>query len=488
MPRILVVDDSPTILKVVSAILARSGIESASARDGVAGLSLLSNAGPFDLILLDFVMPKMNGYQFCRELRKDAAHGALPVVLMSAKSDKIRSQFVQQTGALDAITKPFDARTLVAVVEGVLAKVKAGRGQKPPAPEAMPEEESLGEESEPRPSILPRRFEERASQEISQHVCSRVVPALLDMKEGDRGRPDALHRTITRALESAPLDALMLTLREIASATNRDVLAGDMTSVPIPEVLQLLQMQRQTGVMTVVNGQRSSKLFMRDGQLDLACVTGEGSELRLGRYFVEAGIKRVVVEEAALAGLRKKTRLGDELVASGKVTEEERVEALTKQSCEIVYDLVRWQRGRFWFVRDPPSPEAEAAHLSLSIAPLMLEGFRRVDEWRVMEGTIVWEEVIVIDEAALQRVGASLTLRERKVLTAVDGRRTISEIVEDLDVPRFEALKLLYQFLSSRVLRSIPTRSAEVVLARPSQMPPARPVEEHSTTEGSLQE
>ncbi len=149
---------------------------------------------------------------------------------------------------------------------------------------------------------------------------------------------------------------------------------------------------------------------------------------------------------------------------------------------------MRWQRGRFWFVRDPPSPEAEAAHLSLSIAPLMLEGFRRVDEWRVMEGTIVWEEVIVIDEAALQRVGASLTLRERKVLTAVDGRRTISEIVEDLDVPRFEALKLLYQFLSSRVLRSIPTRSAEVVLARPSQMPPARPVEEHSTTEGSLQE
>ena len=39
---------------------------------------------------------------------------------------------------------------------------------------------------------------------------------------------------------------------------------------------------------------------------------------------------------------------------------EERVEALTKQSCEIVYDLVRWQRGRFWFVRDPPSPEAES--------------------------------------------------------------------------------------------------------------------------------
>src|SRR5262249_7933590 len=130
----------------------------------------LADGGSFDLILLDFVMPRMNGYQFCRELRKDAAMKSMPVVLMSAKGDRIRSQFVQQTGAVDAITKPFDARTMVAVIEGVLAKVKAGRGPAPPSGEAMPDEESLGADSDPRPSVLPAQLEQRAVTQIVQHV------------------------------------------------------------------------------------------------------------------------------------------------------------------------------------------------------------------------------------------------------------------------------------------------------------------------------
>ena len=131
--RVLVVDDSPTILKVVSAILARHGYEPSVARDGLAGIEMIKRGPKFDLVLLDFVMPRMNGYQFCRELRSNPMHRALPVVLMSAKGDKIRGQFVQQTGAVDAITKPFDARALVAVIEGALAKTAEGRARPVPA-------------------------------------------------------------------------------------------------------------------------------------------------------------------------------------------------------------------------------------------------------------------------------------------------------------------------------------------------------------------
>src|SRR4026209_3002971 len=113
--RVLVVDDSPTILRVVSAILARHGYEPTVARDGLAGIEIIKKGPKPDIVLLDFVMPRMNGYQFCRELRTREALKELPVVLMSAKGDKIRGQFVQQTGSVDAITKPFDARGLIAV-------------------------------------------------------------------------------------------------------------------------------------------------------------------------------------------------------------------------------------------------------------------------------------------------------------------------------------------------------------------------------------
>src|SRR4051794_15153402 len=125
--RVLVIDDSPTIRKVVAAILVRHGFEATTAGDGQRALELLQGGLEVDLVLVDFVMPKLNGYQFCRALRAAPGFGALPVVLMSAKSDKIRDQFVLQTGAIDAITKPFDAQALVAVLEHALRRVRAGR-------------------------------------------------------------------------------------------------------------------------------------------------------------------------------------------------------------------------------------------------------------------------------------------------------------------------------------------------------------------------
>ncbi len=483
MPRILVVDDSPTILKVVSAILARSGIEHLTARDGVRGLELLAAGEPVDLILLDFVMPKMNGYQFCRELRKEPAFKSLPVVLMSAKSDRIRDQFVQQTGAADAITKPFDARTLVAVVEGVLAKVKAGRGPQPPEAETMPEEESLGETSdEPRPSLLPRQLEQRAASEVIKHVTAVVAPAILALPQSELGKRDSLDRAIAKALSASPLDVLLTALREATSATTKEVLSGDMAFVPLPEVLQVLQMQRQTGVMRLLSGARSVSVFMREGTVDLARATYERSEYKLGRYFVEMGkLTRKEVDAALDRAQAKSLRLGDALVADKKVSDEERREALAKQSCEIMYDLVRWQTGRFWFAREPHSAEAADAKLGLAVAGLVLEGFRRVDEWRLMEGTIVWEDVVVVDEAALSQVESSFNRSERLLLAAVDGKRTVTQIVDECEITRFDALKILYQLLSSRVLRSIRPTHSEILLAPPPRI-------DDSTTEGSVTE
>src|SRR5579871_5012835 len=124
--RILVIDDSPTIRKVVTSILERGGYHASAAADGQQGLDALSNGESFDLVLLDFVMPRMNGYQFCRAVRTHEQHKHVPIVLMSAKSDRIREQFVQQTGAVDAITKPFDAQALVAVIENAFNRLALG--------------------------------------------------------------------------------------------------------------------------------------------------------------------------------------------------------------------------------------------------------------------------------------------------------------------------------------------------------------------------
>ena len=100
---VLVIDDSPTITKVVQLVLTKAGFEVRTASDGEAGLAAARQGTP-DLILLDFVMPRMNGYQFCRELMADSRLKDIPVVLMSAKGDQVGERFVKVMGIVDYIT------------------------------------------------------------------------------------------------------------------------------------------------------------------------------------------------------------------------------------------------------------------------------------------------------------------------------------------------------------------------------------------------
>jgi DNA-binding response OmpR family regulator len=451
--RILVVDDSPTILKVVATILARHGYEPTVARAGIAGLKLLSDGLEVDLVLLDFVMPRMNGYQFCRELRSLASHHALPVVLMSAKGDKIRGQFVQQTGAVDAITKPFDARALVAVVEGALAKAAEGRARPVPDGTAMPDEESIAESL--RPSVIPQFSRQRAGAEFAQQVASALVPALSTLTAEERIQEAPLLSAIARAMSADLLSALATTLRGLEHAGDtKEVMSGDIAAIPLAEILQVLQMQRQTGVLRVMNTRTVVTLWLREGLIDLVGSHGTAAEFRLGRYFVEKGLLTRGGLQAALQEHSTTDRpLGETLVESGRASQSDIAEALTRQSCDLVYEVLRWPFGRFSFTREPFSAQAEAARLGLGVSGLVLEGFRRVDEWRLMEGTIQFDGVVVVDSMAAERVGEKLTRTERLVLDAVDGQRTVSEIIKESTVGSFDAIKAIYQFLQSRVLR-----------------------------------
>src|SRR5579862_3460234 len=118
---VLVIDDSPTIVKVVQLVLTKAGFEVRTAADGEAGLDAARAHRP-DLILLDFVMPKMNGYQFCREAAADAKLKDVPIVLMSAKGDQVGERFVKVMGIVDYITKPFSPEAITAVVQHTIQK------------------------------------------------------------------------------------------------------------------------------------------------------------------------------------------------------------------------------------------------------------------------------------------------------------------------------------------------------------------------------
>ncbi len=452
--RVMVVDDSPTLRKVVASILSRGGHEPVVAADGREALELLARER-VDLMLLDFVMPKMTGYELCRRVRADQALASLPIVLMSAKAEKVRDQFLEQTGALDAISKPFDPQALLAVVEGTLKRVEEGRVRReiPTLDIDLVEiddepEPSLSEPPPPasRPDVAALAFVERMTTSVGQALASMGVPI-------DR---DRLSAQLSAALEPATLTELLKSLEEWSeSAGPREVLRGRGDAVPLGEILQVLQMQMQSGTLTVTQGPVEVELAFRQGLVDIARSRGElRDEFRLGRYLVEEGlVTQAELEQAASQAKARGKLLGDELLTAEKVTRADLDGALARQSSELIYEILRWPKARFAFRKGGPGV-SDNPGLGLPVASLVMEGFQRVDEWRLIEEHIDFDAVLYKNPPALEKMKpGKLGKAELRILELVDGARSVREIVKLSSASSFDACKTLYQFLEARLVR-----------------------------------
>jgi DNA-binding response OmpR family regulator len=120
MARILVVDDEPHIVEVVSAYLAREGHEVGTATDGDAALQLARETRP-DLLVLDVMLPGRSGFDVLRELRADGISSA--VIMLTARDEVIDRVAGLEMGADDYVTKPFEPRELVARIGAVLRRM-----------------------------------------------------------------------------------------------------------------------------------------------------------------------------------------------------------------------------------------------------------------------------------------------------------------------------------------------------------------------------
>lgn len=122
MQKVLVVDDEPQILDVVSKYLTREGFQVSTARDGEAAMTQFHSGKP-DLVVLDLMLPKVDGLEVFKRLRSATA---VPVIMLTAKGEETDRIVGLELGADDYITKPFSPRELVARVKAVLRRATTG--------------------------------------------------------------------------------------------------------------------------------------------------------------------------------------------------------------------------------------------------------------------------------------------------------------------------------------------------------------------------
>jgi twitching motility two-component system response regulator PilG len=116
VPTVLVVDDSPTVRKIVQMTLQREHIKVITAADGLSALTSVADNMPA-LVLLDIQLPRMDGYHICQIIRKNLQFRQIPIIMLSGKDglfDKMRGRLA---GSTEYLTKPFDSAELVRTVK-----------------------------------------------------------------------------------------------------------------------------------------------------------------------------------------------------------------------------------------------------------------------------------------------------------------------------------------------------------------------------------
>lgn len=165
--KILIVDDSPLVRKLAEVSLQEAGYEVYTASDGEEGLRTAEMVKP-DLVLVDFIMPKMTGSQFCKIFRENENLKDIPIILITGKGETVGQAFIEKYSVLDYIIKPFKSEELIEKIEKFLTE----RIEKEEVSEEIPLEEPLVE----RPIFEEKEAPyEEITEEISQFDISEFI-------------------------------------------------------------------------------------------------------------------------------------------------------------------------------------------------------------------------------------------------------------------------------------------------------------------------
>ncbi len=440
---ILLVEDDRAIQRALAEALHESGFTVLAEHDGEWAHSTFQQRR-VDMVVLDAVLPRRNGFQLALDIRRSDKGRRLPILLVSGVYDtvKIKAQLEEISAPVRFLEKPVEPSALVAVCRKALGL----------------------QESEVSDPSTKRRRRERARFEAK----SKDLAALADLAEVKSVESDSQIRFRGAAL-----------------------VRGDLRENEFAEVLSELHRWRATGALLLENAPVKKLIWLKEG----APVFVRSNLLAeaLGQLLVR---ERMITLPECEEGLRRmhegKRQLGTELIELGCISPANLAYALQLQVEQKLFDVFSWTEGQYRFNPRAVMPEMQVA-LELTTAKMLLEGIKRsYDGARVRKalGNVDQYSGALTDDPMDRFQDMGLDPEEAQLYALIDGRRTVRELLDFGALPEEDTRRLLYALRCANMIHFAVPDTSPKPKAEPapivSRPPPVPEVPERAVPEPEL--
>src|SRR5437870_8038577 len=276
-------------------------------------------------------------------------------------------------------------------------------------------------------------------------------------------------------------------------------LEGTIKDFGLPDIFQLIGLQRKTGLLTLKHDQDQVTVFFENGMVVNADSSSKRLEDRPGNVLVKQDkLTKERLEEALTTQRQTLQRLGHMLTTQSYITQKDLQAALNVQVSQIVFKVFRWRDGEYHFEPSETVDYDRENFSPMSADFILMEGIRMVDEWPIIEKKIPSMDIVFkpavdpnsievgggAEEEALggvmpeaKRVAASsqnkirLTPEEERIFRKVDGTRTVQTIIDGVGMSEFDTCRMLFDLLNRNLISTVGRGAAKQTEAVADETP-----------------
>lgn len=337
--KILVVDDSPIVRKLAEVSLQEAGYEVYTASDGEEGLRTAQAVRP-DLILVDFIMPKITGSQFCKLAKENEILKDIPIILITGKGESVGQIFSEKYGVLDYLIKPFKSEDLIQKVESKLSKVS---------------EYEIAEKTEPLQEILSEEIVFDLTEEIPSEKdleITEIPPVTENFEEIQKMESIIPEKTLFEELSSIteePTKESEELIKPTYDLSNIDKLIEDKFKAFLEKITSVVDTSVETALKKY--GLIKDPSFILSGRLDFFKINDIFSLINSNKL---TGILSVFVDGVSYEFMFIEGEIvygmsSLQMQKSFKLLKELSSEEIRRITVETLSDLIKAQHGNFLF-------------------------------------------------------------------------------------------------------------------------------------------